>query len=129
MDFEILYHDGIFEIKTSGDAEAEKFRNLMEALVTHEKWIPGSPFLVNHARLDAASLTDEDIKNIAKLSNIYRDQIGKSKCAHLLSRDLEYGLARMWQVYVEKEWDATEQLFKSRDEAIAWLSNTFSGHP
>jgi hypothetical protein len=123
VEFNVQYHDGIFEVKTSGDAEFGKFRDILETLVTHEKWKPGSAFLINHTELNASPLTIDDMRNIAKLNGLYSTKIGQSKCAHLLARDLEYGLARMWQAYVENEWEVTEKLFKSRDEAIVWLSD------
>jgi hypothetical protein len=123
VEFNIQYHDGLFEVKTSGDAEFEKFRDILETLVTHEKWKPGTSFLINHTELNAATLTKDDMLNIARLNGQYSAKLGQAKCAHLLARDLEFGLARMWESFVENEWDVTEKLFKSRDEAIIWLSD------
>ena len=37
MEFNVQYHDGFFEVKTSGDAKFGKFRDILEPLVTHEK--------------------------------------------------------------------------------------------
>jgi len=122
VEFNVQYHDGFFEVKTSGDAEFGKFRDILETLVTHEKWKPGASFLINHTELNSAPLTNDDMRNIAKLNGQYSAKLGQSKCALLLTRDLEFGLARIWEVFVENEWDVTEKLFKSRDEAIAWLS-------
>jgi hypothetical protein len=122
MEFNVQYHDGFFEVKTFGDAEVEKFRDILEALVTHEKWRPGMSFLINHTDLNSESLTSNDMRNIANLNAQYSSKIGKSKCAHLVARDMEFGMARMWESLVEDKWDVTEELFKSRDEAIAWLS-------
>ena len=43
--------------------------------------------------------------------------------ATVVSRDLEYGMARMWGVFVgSKVWHASEKLFRDRDEALAWLN-------
>ncbi len=122
VEFIVQYHDGFFEVETFGDAEVEKFRDVLEALVTHEKWKPGTPFLINHAHLNSAPLTTDDMRKIARLNEQYRAELGKSKCAHFLARDLEFGMARMWEAFVENEWDVSEKLFKSRDDAIAWLS-------
>ena len=124
MEFIVDYHHGLFEIKTFGDAEVEKFRDILETLVTHAKWKPGTPFLVDHTHLNAAPLTTEDMIAIARFNGQYRAQIGKAKCAHVLARDLEFGMARMWEIFVENEWDVFERLFKSRDDAIAWLTGS-----
>ena len=122
VEFIVDYHHGVFEIKTFGDAEVEKFRDILESLVTHENWKPGTPFLVDHTYLNSAPLTTEDMIAIARLSGQYRAELGRAKCAHILARELEFGLARMWEAFVEKEWDVLGRLFKSRDDAIAWLT-------
>ncbi|MGM0428259.1 MAG: hypothetical protein ACQEQ7_13590, partial [Thermodesulfobacteriota bacterium] len=59
MEFEIHHYDGIFEVRTYGDAEFGKFRDI-----------------------------------------------------------LEYGMGRIWEAFVEDKWDASEELFRSREEAI-----------
>ena len=121
VEFIVDYHHGLFEIKTSGDAEVDKFRDILESLVTHESWKPGTPFLVDHSHLDAAPLTTDDMIKIVGFNRQFRAELGKAKCAHVLARDLEFGLGRMWEAFVENEWDVSERLFKSRDDAIAWL--------
>jgi hypothetical protein len=62
------------------------------------------------------------MRDIVDLNAQYSRKVGKSKCAHLVARNLEFGMARMWETLVENKWDVSEKLFKSRDEAIAWLS-------
>ncbi|MFO7986956.1 MAG: hypothetical protein R6U38_13935 [Desulfatiglandaceae bacterium] len=123
MEFEIHPYDGIFEVRTYGDAEFGKFRDILEGLVTHEKWQPGTPFLMNHTELNSATLTNEDMRQIAELNGQYSARVGPSKCALLLPRDLEYGMGRIWEAFVEDKWDASEELFRSREEAIEWLSD------
>ena len=122
MEFIAQCHDGFFEVKTFGDAEVEKFREVLESLVTHEKWKPGTPFLINHTDLNSAPLTSDDMMKIAGINAQYSAKIGKSKCAHLLARDLEFGMARMWEVFVQDKWDVSACSFRSRDDAIAWLT-------
>lgn len=36
-------------------------------------------------------------------------------------RDLQFGMAKMWEVYVEDKWYVTNKLFRYREEAIKWL--------
>lgn len=121
MEFSIRYDDGFFEIKTRGDAEVAIFKAILHDLVSHEKWKPGTPFLVDHSELNAAPLRSADLQTIAGFNAQYSTRIGKAKCAHLLVRDLEYGMARMWEVYMENRWEISSKLFKSRDEAVQWL--------
>jgi Txe/YoeB family toxin of Txe-Axe toxin-antitoxin module len=65
MKYDVQYNDGIFEIKTSADANLEGFKCFWKKLVNHDKWKPSSRILADHTELNAAPLTVEDIKNIA----------------------------------------------------------------
>ena len=38
-----------------------------------------------------------------------------------VSGDLEYGLNRMWHVFIEGDWEVESNVFRSREEAMPWL--------
>lgn len=124
MKYEVHYDDEFFEVTTHGDAEPGGFEEFVDLLLGHEKWKPGTTFLVDHSELNAGPLTVADIHIIAEMCGRRRAQFGRARCALLVPRRIEYGMARMWEVFVEGEWDVTEHLFKSRDEAISWLNNS-----
>jgi len=121
MEFHVEYHDGFFIGTTSGDAVDEQFGDLLDAMLTHDMWQPGTPWLHDHSDLNSSSLTIDGIQRIAQLCAERRTLIGKGKCAIVVARDLEFGLARMWAAHVENNWDAVTAVFRSREEAIAWL--------
>ena len=123
MKYEVHYHDGFFEIKTYGDAEPVRFRELLDLLLAHEKWKPDTAILVNHSELNAGPLTVGDIYYIAGSFVRSRVQLGQARMAILVARDLEYGMARMRTGFVEGKWDVIENVFRSRDEAISWLKD------
>lgn len=123
MKSEVHYHDGFFEVETHGDAEPGGFRAFVDLLLAHEKWKPGSPILANHSELNTGPLTMDDIQLIAEGAVRSRAQLGQARIAMLVARDLEYGLARTWEVFVEGKWDVISSIFRSRDEAISWLKD------
>ena len=123
MKYEVRYDDEFFEVTTHGDAEPGGFEEFIDLLLGHEKWKPGTAFLVDHSELNAGPLTVAEVHNIADMCVRRRAQFGRARCALLVRRDLEYGLARMWEVFVEGKWDVTANLFRSRNEAILWLNN------
>ena len=125
MQFNLNYHDGIFEVTTSGDAVAQVFNDFAKALFEHEEWKPGEVILLNHSELNAGTLTNDDIRAIASISGLYCEQFGEAKVACLVGRELEYGMARMWQTFVDIKvvWSASEKLFMDRDEAVTWLKS------
>jgi hypothetical protein len=122
MEFAIQYNEEFFEIRTSGDAEFQKFRDILEALVNHDRWEPGKSFLMNHTELNPGTLTLDHMRSIAEFNAQYSAKMGLSRCALLVTSDVAYGMGRVWEAFVEEKWNVTEKLFRSRDEAIEWLS-------
>jgi hypothetical protein len=91
-------------------------------MLDHAEWQPGTAWIHDHADLDAGMLTVTEVKMIADLCAERSAQMGAGKCAIVVGRDLEFGLSRMWAVFVEDRWDVDARVFRSLDEAIAWLS-------
>ena len=122
MEYTVIYHGEYFEIKTRGVADFKRFQDMVKSLFEHDKWKLGSHILIDHTELDSGFLTTNDIQAIANLCAEYRAFFGKGKIAIVVARDLEYGMIRMWQAFMNsKVWDMSDKLFKSRDEAIAWI--------
>lgn len=126
MQFDLNYHDEIFEVTTSGDAILQGYYDFVKAVLEHKEWKPGGLVLINNTELNTGTLTIDDINALAEISNQYREQIGKAKVAIVLDRDLDYGMARIWQTFVglRADWQASEKLFRNMVEAEAWLNST-----
>ena len=123
MQFSMNFSNGVFELKTSGDARVDQFEKLLDSMLSHEQWNPGISILHDHSDLNAGPLTVNEIKDIANMCVKRSDRIGEARCAVVVSRDLEFGLARMWATYVEGRWQASARIFRSRNEAIDWLTD------
>ncbi len=121
MEFSVKHSDGIFEIITSGATELGIYGEFLDALLALDQWRPGALILVDESALDTSLLTVKDVQEIAEMCGARRAKLGPAKCALVVGRDLEFGMVRMWGVYVEEKWDVTANLFESRAEAIAWL--------
>lgn len=117
----MTYNDGIFEFVTSGDGEAEPFRRILNDMLTHPEWKSGGLYLHDHRNLNSGTLTVEDVTSIALMCEDRRYDLGEARCALVATRDLEFGLARMWGSLVEGRWDVQANVFRDRDAAIAWL--------
>jgi hypothetical protein len=123
MKYEVHYHDGFFEIEAYGNAEPVRFREVLDLLLAHEKWKPGTAILLNNSELNAGPLTVSDIYYMAGSFVRSRVQLGQARMAILVARELEYGMARMRMGFVEGKWDVIENVFRSRNEAISWLKD------
>ena len=122
MKYEVNYHEGLFEVKTYGDAELEGFFGFWKELLAHEKWKPESRILEDHSELNARPFTASDIKILSERAVSMKNKLGNAKLAVVVSRDLEYGMVRMRHAYVDGNWNVNEDVFRSRDDAIAWLN-------
>jgi hypothetical protein len=121
MKVEILERTGYFEGKLYGDASVGGFVTFFELLLSHKNWKQGTAFLGDITGLDSNDLTMGDVQEIANLTATHRDQLGNSRYAVLVSRDLEYGMVRVWMAFTESATDMTTGVFRSKKEALSWL--------
>lgn len=112
----------MFEVITCGAANSEGFSDFYKAIIQHPDWTPGRLIFTDHSKLHAEHLPPESVKAIASLCYQYKESFGSAKIAILVDRDVEYGLARMWQMYInDGAWDVSQKLFKSKEDALLWL--------
>jgi hypothetical protein len=123
----LKYREGFFEVKTYGDADPAGIRGILDSILTHEEWKTGTPFLVDHSELNFGHLTINEVRHIADVGVRPRAELGQARCATVAPGDVQYGLVRMWEVFVEGRWDVIHQAFRSRDEAVSWLMNDQKG--
>lgn len=99
MRYEIQCFDDFCEVKTYGNAELQGFKDFIHAFLTHEHWHPGGALLINHSELNAAPLTNDELREMADFSEPFKSQIGQAKIAILVARDLGYGheLGKIWK--------------------------------
>ena len=121
MEYEIHQRSGFVEVVTHGDGDVEVFQELLNEALRHPDWKPGTPILIDHSDLNAGPLTIDGMKRLADMIHAARGELGSSCMAILVPEDLEYGLGRMWQVYVEDKWNGTCEIFRSREDAVGWL--------
>ncbi len=122
MQFTVEYHDGIFICTTSGEAEADQFGELIDIMLTHNEWKTDTPWIHDHSSLNAKPLATEDIRLIAQFCKDRRTEIGKGKCAIVVPKNLEFGLARMWEAFIGDDWYSDSDVFRSKKEALAWIN-------
>jgi hypothetical protein len=129
VQFNLNYHDAIFEVTTFGDAILRGYYDYTEAVLEHEKWKPGGLILLNHTDLNTGPLKIDDVQAIANIAGLYSKQLGTAKVAIVVDRDLDYGMTRMWQALVESYTTSPDstKIFRNRDEAVAWLKSFRQG--
>jgi hypothetical protein len=121
MEYRVTKHEGYFELRLAGDIDPGTCPEALGELFGHPDWVPGSPVLVDEWDLRADDLTISGLKEIAWICTERSALFGKAKLSMFVSRELEFGLNRMWHVFVEGKWEVEGNVFRSREEAMAWL--------
>ena len=124
MECSIAYRDGILEAKARGDAEYDGVKRMIADIVSHPRWMPGGAILVDYTEFNGGPITVAEVRSLAHAVGQIRDRFGRAKCAHLVAGDLEFGLVRMWESFVLDRWDGRAMCFRSRPEAMSWLTDS-----
>ncbi len=121
MEYSIEIHDGYLEVIMSGPADIQSYFEVLNNIIEHKSWTQGTPVLLNQTELDAGPLAVRDLRAIADGCGAKRETVGVGNLAILVARNLEYGMNRMWKVFVDDQWDVVIKQFRSKEEAVAWL--------
>ncbi|MBU1171200.1 MAG: hypothetical protein KKD44_16700 [Proteobacteria bacterium] len=121
MEYTVTFIDGYFDVKLIGKSNVEESAAYLDFLIAHKEWSPGSLVLSDETEIEIGHLTVNDLKQISIVCEERRAAIGAARFAAVVPKDLLFGMNRMFQVYVEPNWDATIFAFRSRDEALKWL--------
>lgn len=121
MDFSIVPRDAYLEVSFSGRPTPEDYNKYFDALFEHDAWKSGMSVLTDNTDLDARDVTAQEVRDIADVCTQRSSELGAARTAILVENDLEYGMVRMWSVFVEGEWDVELAIFRTRNEAIEWL--------
>mgnify|MGYP001552785974 CR=1 FL=1 len=121
MEYRVSAHDGYFELRLAGDIDPGTYPEALGALFGLPDWKPGSKVLVDEWDLRADDLTISGLKEIARICTNHNEDFGTARLSMYVSRELEFGLNRIWHVFVEGAWDVEGNVFRSREEAMAWL--------
>jgi len=119
MKIKIQEHVGFLEVVTSGQADPANWDEVHSTVFTHPSYVPGCKLLVDHQQLEMAHLSSEDVQAIASLSRARKDSFGKSLMAILVSRDVDFGLVRMWEAYASTDLERKVMVFRDREKAVA----------
>ena len=124
MEYEFIFVDSSLVIcRSFGVASVQGFIASAETLTSDPRWSPGMDTISDHTHLDMSRLTASEIEQIAGGESEYSDEIGQGRGAIVIGRyaPASYGLARMFEAFIEPLVDATFRAFWTLDEALVWL--------
>jgi hypothetical protein len=110
-------------IHVSGTAGPSGFSATAVALLALPEWKPNMNILIDYSDLNLSNVTTRDVDILAQSLAPHREQMGGGFCAIVNTKPLDFGLGRIWQVYMEEYTDLRVAVFYDIDEAKSWLQS------
>ncbi|MDA3797970.1 MAG: hypothetical protein PF692_02705 [Kiritimatiellae bacterium] len=110
-----------FTIVTEGDGDFDGIISFLKDLVSHPQWKPGNKILLDHRALKLDNIKTSGVVAVSEYFKSISAELGKGKIALIMRRDVDFGIARAWEMITEYYVDINIYVFHEFDEAIAWL--------
>lgn len=110
-----------FTVTTTGRGSAEGIIAFLDAIVSHPSWQPGNHILLDHRKLDIAEITVEGIDRVSHHFQKIGPRLGSGKIALVMKKDIDFGIARAWELTTDAHVDMQIGVYRSMDEARMWL--------
>jgi len=72
---------------------------------------------------DFSSVTSEDVRSFMAYAGKIWGKEGKSRAALVVSRDLDFGMTRMYQIMMEGKTSSAIEVFKDKNKAKEWIES------
>lgn len=111
----------LFTITTQGDGNVEGIIAFFQDIISHRHWKPGNDLLLDHRELKIDQISFSGIKAVSTFFKSIAPELGGGKVALVMNREVDYGIARAWEIVTEGDVDAEIHVFRQLDQAVNWL--------
>jgi hypothetical protein len=101
----------------TGVITKEDFLGHMDRLSNDPDFDPDFSQVVDFTQIDALEIEPEDVRQLAE-RNIFSP---RSRRAFVVKDDLQFGLARMFEIHRELRGEIGIRVFRTFDEALDWV--------
>lgn len=119
IDCRIDEEDGIVYTTLTGEVDEDEIVKALSGIITSPSYRPGLDGLVD-LRGHNATQSSAAVRRIAELMTRHHAEIGHSRAALVVSDELGFGLARMYQAFAQDSSIET-RIFYELAEANDWL--------
>jgi hypothetical protein len=117
--FRIDKDSGIVYTTIEGRINTDELLESLEHFMNHPDFSPCLNGLADLRNFEMDTFS-ADVMRIAELLIKYRNRIGPSKTAVVISKDVTFGMTRMFQAFSEQSSIETA-IFRNMEEALRWL--------
>lgn len=108
--------------RVNGPVHFPDIRRALKEVYEAEDYDPETPVLWDLREADATPFSADDVRRLSEFVAQYRRSPAHSRAALLVSRDVDFGLARMYEQVHEIRATGEVAVFRDYDEAVAWLT-------
>ena len=128
MEFRLSFNKkaGYAEINSSGHIDIQGIVDTLGKLFSNENWSPGMSILADYTDSSTIDLNSELVSQISHLVKGQNEIMGEGKLAIIMSSDLDYGYARMFQLLTEDYIDKEVNIYRDRETAYEWIISSES---
>jgi hypothetical protein len=110
-------------VTTRGEASLEGFDAWMQEGLSDPRYREGMSFILDHRELDWSGISIDDVQERIELIRRESNHFGRIRVAMVMRAVVDFGLARMYQAYIELQSDVQIEIgvFTSIDDAREWL--------
>lgn len=113
---------GSFFVVTEGKANVQGLIAFLKGIISHPLWKPGMSLLVDHRRLSLKDFSRAETETVVDYFVRIGDKLGSGKCALVMNRDVDFGIARSGELLASQRTDVDIRVFRSLEEAEDWLA-------
>jgi hypothetical protein len=126
VDFRLDWHGDPEQLLVSatGVADPDGLDAWLEAVLADPRWQPPMRVLIDYRLLDWGQMTAAEIEERVEVIARQADRIGASRVALVTDRKLDFGLLRMEEAQLEGRMRYEVGIFRSTEEARAWLTES-----
>jgi len=120
-DFQFIEEANCVAIRIVGQPTSNEMHQGLIRLSYDPQWKSRIAMLVDCRETEFTHLSASDVRELAQTFTQDLAEFRPGSLAIVVNGLLAYGLARMWEILVRKEWSLPLQVFHSLGEALEWL--------
>jgi len=125
MDYEITWGGDPEKatVATRGEASLEGLNAWVQEVLSDSRYHEGMSFILDHRGLDWSGISLEGVQERIELLRQDMIRVERVRVAMVMRAGVDFGLARMYQAYVELQPDLQIEIgvFTSIEDARAWI--------
>ncbi|MCM8543224.1 MAG: hypothetical protein NE328_23345 [Lentisphaeraceae bacterium] len=123
MNFEVSYNNerNYVQVVSSGHIDVKGIVEVLSTVLSSDIWQPGMSLLTDYTDSSTVDLNSDMIGQISYLVKEQKEKLGSGKMAIIMSSELDYGYARMFQLLTEDYIDKEVNVYRDKESAIKWI--------